>query len=394
MNGETHENPGRRPPGEGQTSDWKAAMKSNPNGPRFHPADLQSDPKAAHDALLHWDEQGEEILRLLAEHPEHRGRLETLQRADRWLRQRAVQSIVERTQDGVHGPGPDLLTCPPADELYDYGRGPGSQILAPEREAAIDRHLATCLQCEQFVATLGNAPPVPLLMGLPGAELDAPAETFTPAPIRAFPRRRVAVALAAAAGLVLAVGIWRSWSPTTSRAAWPEAPLLRGEIADALIHPRGKVLERTPELAGLSTAFAGPLVFEVQPATAASGYRLQLFRTEGGAFDVPTPVSEWTPTTAESPAPRELGAGHYTWKAWTRVHGLDDELGSRDFEVVTDDALTRELADILAPGTPDAGVRGVALLDQRAYRSDARALARTLPQSPERDEYLGRAPGR
>ena len=111
-------------------------------------------------------------------------------------------------------------------------------------------------------------------------------------------------------------------------------------------------------------------------------------------IDEPTPVAEWSPTSATSASSAPLAAGHYTWKAWTRERGLDIELGSRDFEVVHDDALLRELAAILESGDDDAGVRAVALLDARGFRADARVLARTLPASAERDAYLGRTPGR
>ncbi|MCY2960103.1 MAG: hypothetical protein NTY35_08050 [Planctomycetota bacterium] len=375
-------------------------MKNTSNGPRFSPADLQNDPKAAHDALLHWDEQSEQILRLLAEHPEHGGRLDTLQRADGWLRQRAADSIVARTQNGEHGPGPASLACPSADELYDFAAGPGASPLRRDRQLAIDRHLAACASCDSFVATLATAPPSPLILGL-DESVDAAPDTShdQPAPIRRFPMRRVLVPIAAAAAIVLAIGVWRAFTPTTTRAAWPAAPLLRGETADALLWPRGRILERSESLARVAPALATAIPFELGPTARlgsadAAGYRLQVFRTEGGAFDAPTAVAEWSPTSAASASPVLFAAGHYTWKAWTRERGLDVELGSRDFEVVPAEAVLRELAAILESGGPDAGVRAVALLDARGFRADARALARTLPPSPERDAYLGRTPGR
>jgi hypothetical protein len=366
-------------------------MKSSPNGPRFRPADLR-DPEAAHDALMHWDEQDEQSLRLLAQHPEHRGRLETLQRADRWLRQRATKSVVQRTQDGgPHEPGPDSLACPTPDELYDFGQGPGAGALLPARREAIDRHLATCLACEQAVATLATPPPSPLLLGLPE---DEPAGASTPAPTRARRfRGSWGLVLAAAAGLIVALGVWRAWQAPAVRAAWPVEPLLRGEASQALLYPRERVLERTAELVAAVPAFQGHVQFEVAPMSAGA-LRIELFRHGGGAFDAVERAREWTAETTSSPAPSALEAGHYTWKAWKRDGQLDVELGSRDFEVVRDEALTRDLAAILRGGGADAGIRAVRLLHERGYRTDARALARTLPESAGRDAYLGRAPGR
>jgi hypothetical protein len=410
------ENPDREDPRAGATPDSGAAMKNTSNGPRFLPADLQNDPKAAHDALLHWDTQDEQILRLLASHPTHGGRLETLQRADGWLRQRAADAIVARTQNGVTGPGPAFpmsgLDCPSAEELYDFARGPGANPMARERQLAVDRHLAACQSCDSFAATLAIAPPSPMLRGAPlfddslqddetpvaVPELSGATTTVTtqpvPAPVLRFPVRRVLVPLAAAAAIVLAIGAWRAFTPSATRSAWPEAPLLRGETADALVWPRGRVLERTDELARRVPALATAVSFEIAAPAGPDGFRVQVFRTAGGAFDAPEAVAEWQATTPASAAPAGLPAGHYTWKAWTRESGLDLELGSRDFEVVPDDALLAELAAILDGGDADAGVRAVALLDARGFRADARALARTLPASPGRDAYLGRAPGR
>jgi len=432
MNEELREIPDRQHPLPPATPDLEAAMKNTSNGPRFSPADLQNDPKAAHDALLHWDVQSEQILRLLAQHPEHGGRLEKLQRADGWLRQRAADTIVSRTQDGDNGPGsasptaPDAgLACPTAGELYDFASGPGSEPLPRDRHLAIDRHLAACESCDSFVATLAIAPPALLLLGDDEVGVSVPTVTTgtmpEPTPVRhvsghRFPARRVLIPLAAAAAIVLAIGVWRAFQPvTTMRAVWPEAPLLRGETADALVWPRGRVLERSEAVARLAPALASAILFELEaplferaapmfeleapmferaaPAGSESS-RVQVLRTAGGAFDVPTTIAEWSPTSSTSASPIPLPAGHYTWKAWTRERGLDVELGSRDFEVVHDAALLRELSAILESGDEDADVRAVAFLDARGFRTDARVLARSLPASPGRDAYLGRAPGR
>jgi hypothetical protein len=407
MKRESPEIPDPQDPFARAASESEAAMKNTSNGPRFLPADLHNDPTAAHDALLHWDQQSEQILRLLAEHPEHGGRLDTLQRADGWLRQRAADTIVARTQNSGTGPGPDPsndpLACPTAEELYDFASGPGSTPLSRGRQLTIDRHLAACASCDSLVGTLGTAPPAPMLYGgLSRADAQAderdeadfePARTAaSPTPIRHFPVRRVLIPLAAAAAIVLGIGLWRAFAPTT-RAQWPQAPLLRGETADALLWPRGRVLERTAD-ARFAPALATAIRFELGPAAGTGDIRVQLFRTAGGAFDEPQAVAEWTQTADGAGDVPALGVGHYIWKAWTKERGLDVELGSRDFEVVSDDALLDELVELLDAGDVEAGIRAVALLDARGYRTDARTLARTLPPSAERDAYLGRTPGR
>lgn len=418
MNGNSGKIPDREDPFLAAPSDFRAAMKNTSNGPRFLPADLQNDPKAAHDALLHWDMQDEQTLRLLARHPMHGGRLSTLQRADGWLRQSAADSIVARTQNGDNGPGPDLLPsildCPSADELFDFAaalHGRSAALAAAtlpfDRQLAIDRHLAACAACDGFVATLAAAPPAAILLGddepavsAPGFQPAAaglrPAAAGEPAaiaiPIRRFPVRRVLVPLAAAAAIVIGIGVWRAFTPTTTRAAWPTAPLLRGDTADALIWPRGRVLERSAATERFVPALAAATVFEL--GSASGPVRIQLTKSGGGAFDDPTPIASWTADALVSTAPDVLAPGHYTWKAWSKERGLEIELGSRDFEVVADESLLREVAELLSGSDEDAVVRAIALLDARGFRADARALARTLPSSPERDAYLGRSPGR
>jgi len=403
MNGNSGKIPEREDPFWASPSEFRAAMKNTSNGPRFLPADLQNDPKAAHDALLHWDMQDEQTLRLLARHPVHGGRLSTLQRADGWLRQSAADSIVARTQNGGNGPGPDpqtILDCPNADELFDFaaalhGRSAAlaAATLPLDRQLAIDRHLAACAACDGFVATLAAAPPATMLMG--GEEPAVSAPGFRPAaiaiPIRRFPVRRLLVPLAAAAAIVLGIGVWRAFTPTT-KSAWPSAPLLRGETADALIWPRERVLERSATTARFVPALAAATVFEL--GSASGPVRIQLMKTGGGAFDEPEPIAAWNSETTASAAPVTLAPGHYTWKAWSKERGLEIELGSRDFEVVADEALLGEVSTLLAESDSEAVVRAIALLDARGFRADARALARTLPSSPERDAYLGRSPGR
>ena len=93
-------------------------------------------------------------------------------------------------------------------------------------------------------------------------------------------------------------------------------------------------------------------------------------------------------------AKSELAAGHYTWEAWAVVHGLDQQLGRRDFDVVDDAALRANLLALEPRSEPQRSLAAVRLLHESGYRTDARRIARNMPPSPERDEYLARVPGR
>ena len=73
---------------------------------------LKPDDPLALEILAHWDELTPSGLERLERQPVLGPRLARLRRAERWL--------VERTADP---------TCPDADELYDYGRGPGYRPL-------------------------------------------------------------------------------------------------------------------------------------------------------------------------------------------------------------------------------------------------------------------------
>lgn len=371
-------------------ADLGKPMTHDKNGLRDQSPDLQS-PQAADDALLRWDELDEQLLRLLAEDPERGRRLRKLQDADGWLRARATEAARKAS-------GPALLLCPPAEDLYDFGQGPGASSLSLARREAIDRHMATCLDCERFVATLAAPPPSPLILGLPAEsdqEDEAPAPEIEPIPLPVRPARRLRLwpAVTAAAALVaLVVIVQERTTPASSH--FPTAVLLRGSAGGPVLFPREHVLMASAQVRALFPALASPLEFEVEPQEGADQYRFDVFRHEGGAFgrDVALerlPSAEPRVTARQS---RELG--RFTFKAWATVRGLDQRLGARDFEVVADAALDQKLQALSNRSEPDRTLAAVGLLHEAGFVTDARALARTMPMSAERDRYLGQSPGR
>jgi hypothetical protein len=133
-------------------------------------------------------------------------------------------------------------------------------------------------------------------------------------------------------------------------------------------------------------------------AALAAALRVLVERHAGGALDRGERVAsfEGGPGAIEL-APEQAAAlapGHYTWEAWALVDGLDVHLGRRDFEVVRDAQLTARLAELERLEEPDRSEALIALLHERGFLGDARALARDLPATPERDAYLRALPGR
>jgi len=424
------ENPGHSAPGSGGTSDSVPTMKSAPNGPGSDSApgsrhdsrsalrglrieDLQ-DPGTAEEALASWDELEPSLLTAIERHPQHGPRLEMLRRADAWLRR-------------GEGPGEG---CPSAEELYDYGRGPGYGPLPSARRAAIEGHLAACSACEGLVETLATPPPAPLdspevrtarpriptpsrsTAPRPSPILAEPAESWRdesferplersfdaedarPRPrLRALPRL---VPLAVAAALVLALGIWIAILPSDrTDLVFPKTPLLRGSSGGPLYFPRDRVLRPGERAAELFPILKGEIAFEIEPQEGASGYQIELLRHDGDAFaadgEVLTRLQSDGPTVR---ARLDLPPGSYTWTARAVVRGLALELGSRDFEVVADPVLDGALAALEGSIEPERSLKAVALLHEFGDESAARAIARSMPASPERDAYLGQVPGR
>jgi len=181
---------------------------------------------------------------------------------------------------------------------------------------------------------------------------------------------------------------------------FPTAPVLRGEEPSALAFPRGRVLAAAPDSAPTSGGLHHPLLFELAPEVEAERYRVELRRTDGGAFDAGREVATIEGTgpvlalaDARGGAPA-LEPGDYTWEAWAVVRGLERFLGRRDFALVDDAALRSELARLAALPEPRRSSAALALLCARGFPGDARAWARSLPASPERDRFLEELPGR
>jgi hypothetical protein len=389
------------------------------HGSVFDPA-LLDDPDAAAELLARWDELDARALERIRAHPLQGPRLRRLELAESWL----VESARAANRDARRlARGEGVGSCPRPEELYDHGRGPGYSPLPEARRREIEAHVASCLDCELALSSLQRRPPPPLDLA-PPAETAAPSEAPHPAALPssdpprprlvrpARPRRLVPLAIAASALALL--GLWTlgrlGGDAGASGLDLPEAPLLRGESASPLVLPRGRLLAvpadapawlDLPHLRRFEIALPGEA--DAPPAGAEDSFRVVLSATDGGAFDAGRAIADHrgdAPTLGEldlTGAP--LAPGLYTWEAWRRVNGLDERLGSRDFEVVEDPLLWERLLalDARAAGlepAPRTRAEAIRLLHERGHPTDARALARGLPPSAERDLYLGRNPGR
>ena len=379
-----HEKPHDSHPRPGPDSDLHATMKSAPRGPQLRPEDLRDSAKTT-DALLRWDELAPEELALLESNPRTAHKLALLRAAEKHL-----------------GSGLDAAggACPTPDALYDFGRGPGYRPMSVDAREKIDQHLERCRECELLVESLATAPPAPLVIDSP--EEERPAKPFAPAALRApigsAPRlrpRRNWVPVAVAASMVAALGMWFAHtSVEAGRHGLPHDPLLRGQSAGALISPRGSVLEPSAELGQRYPALIGAMRFELGAVPGASSYRIEIKHNSGGAFDAgeligkptsKTPVIEWT---------KALTPGHYTWQAWATVNEVERDLGAHDFEVVQAAEIEQGLSALASEPDSQRTLDAVRLLHEKGFFRDARELARTLPDSKERDEYLASVPGR
>lgn len=327
-------------------------------------------PGELEQALLNWDEFEDASLVTLASHPQSAERLGMLRAAERWLTNEAGRTDV-RADEGH--------SCPSADELFDYGRGPGCAPLATPGRESIEAHLATCTDCSGLVATLATPPPLPVeFSGEP--ELQQPHRRHTPARALRLSRTWVPFLLAAGlAGVVLLPPLLKQ-----PGAQLPEHALLRGSDASELLFPRGTLL-----------ANGGAPQFELLAVENATQYRVEVFAHAGDAFDEGQRVQVLYSDNAQFDG-ETLAAGSYTWQAFARVDGLDQALGARDFEIVEAAQLVQEFNAALEPASSIADDERIALirkLEQQGFRSDARRLAQLLPESAAKREFL-RAPGR
>lgn len=387
-----------------------ADMSAHPESPRLA-AGAIDDPERAAEALLAWDELSKSDRQRLAEHPLQGPRFARLTAADRWLAQR-------EPRDGWSTVIPDE-PCPDANELYDFGRGPGYTAQDAARRAEIQAHLENCADCVGLVATLATPPPLPLSFEREGPSVSAtlpPLDAVAPAPrvarvaeepagpaspLRALPpdrstapprRHRAWPRFAVAAAVVLtAATLW--YGETSRTSPFPAAPLLRGNAAGALAYPRGRVLAPTaiPSWASVGRR----LVFEIAERPGATQYRVELSRHQGGAFEtgeiVRTLVSDGPTVELE---PLDLAPGHYTWRAWALVQGLDERIGDRDFEIVADAATVSAIDELAGDAEPGRSHAAVRRLWADGFYADAREIARALPPSADRDEFLRRTLGR
>lgn len=365
-------------PAGGPGADTKATMKPQDSGPR---ARKFQDPGTAIEALVRWDELSASDLAEIAAEPGLAARLSTLQAAEAWL----------------DAGGAAAGACPSAEELYDYAGGPGATPLSAEASHRVDEHLFECTACEELLLTLADAPPSPLVLEPDPVTIPAPRRRETPglAPILELaprPRRRrlQRFALACAATLVAGFALWTLIDGRESGLQLPAAPLLRGETEQALYYPRGPVLEAGSWMGPVAL----PLRFELHEVAEADSYRVEILRHGGGAFESGARAAELSGALDALVLPARLTAGTYTWRAFASVHGLERELGSRDFEVRADAELSAHLDKAAGSNEPERSSARIRLLHDAGDWTDARELARGLPPSAERERYLGQIPGR
>lgn len=321
--------------------------------------------------------------------------------------------------------------CPKAEELYDFARVPGQNRLGHVRQSAahrlqIEAHLTGCRDCRELVQLLDL--PVPSAWSGEQAEADVehttasaptashgaapdlkeaaiPTATSTATTAGVHPSDSEAgallmgpgsskrsklmqglVAAAAAAAIVAIVALQDSATNAGAKFLphqFPVAAIMRGDQESPLLHPRGRILLDTAP-----TPATHPLKFEWSPQEGAQTYRIQLRKHSGGAFDTGRVVWEHESQAATFDSNERLEAGHYTWELWAVINGLDQRLGARDIELVEDAELLNQLAELSQLTPPANNERSLLLLHERGFLSDARAFARQLPQSPERDAYL------
>ena len=358
-------------PQDGWAAETRSAMDSLNQG-RGPLPEGRDDPNVT-ELLAHWDELPEEGLANITAHPVHGARLELLRAADDWLDGRTASSG----------------SCPSAQTLYDFSKGPGYVVLDREHQGAVLDHLTECAECADLVGSLESSPPLPLDWSPPGRS-DAsdtgprlcsrpkpwgmPQRPHRPVPIQLL--RRLTPIAAAMAALVGGLMLFQGGEGQSNLPAYP---LLRGSAQGSLLFPRGPVLLASEDR---------DLLFEVNPVAEAQGYTIILRAHAGGAFAEGSRVTQLSGDTPNLALGQVLPVGHYTWEAHATVNGLEQPLGERDFEVLHNDSYLQALneeQDVL---------ERVRSLHEAGYWTDARAAARRLPPSSERDSYLGSNPGR
>jgi hypothetical protein len=278
-------------------------------------------------------------------------------------------------------------------ELFELalgrGAGPTSSALAPARRHAVERHLVSPPDVAAWVADLVRRPPAALRSsGSHSSDADirlAAAERPSSAHHAADQPRHRSLSRwlpLAAAVLVLALGV-AVVQGNRAQLTFPSVATLRGALAEPLHFPRGRVLGAKEASVGL---FATEPRYEFRAMPGADGYRLELRRHSGSAFDAG--VVEWSTTTkATDIAGPPLAEGHYSWEVFGTADGLERSLGTQTFNVVNDAPALAQLSKASLEGQ-------VRSLVAAGLVTDARHRARMLPASPERDRFLGSVPAR
>ncbi|MFT5287782.1 MAG: hypothetical protein ACI8TQ_003970 [Planctomycetota bacterium] len=339
------------------------------------------------------------VMRHASSCPQCGPRAQLFQAADRWL-------------DSANEGSSVSSQCPESEELYNFGRGPGYVALESDRHEQIEIHLGECESCRGFTATLEGPIPIPFQSGFDEITPEREPEVVErveaphkgPRRLPKIDRLPMWLPVAVAAGLIVIIQIAtrddQALTQTEVASAntadesqtnlYPVMAVLRGKDNAPLLYPRGKVLMPTTSFAGVGT-----LTAELVPVENAELYRVRVLSHSGGAFDPGSVVQtvEGTDSVFDLSA-LELEPGHYTWTASAFVRGLERPLGERDFTVVDDLELKEQWSAIEALPQSERGARRVTLLHEHGYFGAARSLARSLPESTERDAYLTAWPGR
>lgn len=327
-------------------------------------------------------------------------RLSLLQQAERWMADYTSSNI---------GQPPSAGPCPSAEDLFDFGRGPGARHLPLASTRRIEAHLVGCDDCRGLIATLASRPPAPLVAGIGLAAAETPAHRPRPRPSPEMaPPPRIAPArrwLSVAAAALLMVGTYYWWDSGRSAGdrpgvaiasvSYPRAELLRGDSASALHYPRARVLAAAPDQ-GPGTWQELRFVIAGQPR--AELYRVEVSFAPPGALGRGESIAslesaenqiEWSKFHAAPLAP-----GRYTWEAWVRVDRLDRSLGRRDFEIAESPLAHAAIEERARLSEPERSSEILSWLVQNGFTADARAFALELPPSPERDDFIALVPGR
>jgi hypothetical protein len=324
------------------------------------------------DALLHWEDLEDSALIKLASHPRSARRLAGLRVVERELNEAA------READRAEAERFDASTCPPAEELFDFGRGPGFQYLGEVREEILARHLESCANCAGLIATLRTPPPLPL----EASSEQAPNLHSVPArPLDTSARWRLFLVAASVAGMIM-------------------VPFMMGDRGLGLDHLPEHTITRGPsttahfpqlKLLAVPDAETGELLaspyFEFEGVATAGEYRVEVRMNDGGPFEQGVRVQDLR-EASPSLAGAALPLGSYSWRAWAEVNGLEQDVVSADLVVIEDPQLADLLTSLDAEASVSELVEAIRELHASGFIADARALARRLPQSPQRENYL------